>query len=92
MTWTDDLELRGLDGMDPFPGDFNSELKSWNLFQFRFEFSERQAQIDHGGDKHIAADAADEVSVRYSHNVFVRGLIMVGNSWRGYEDEKKSIL
>ena len=32
-----------------------------------FELAQRQAEIDQRGDEHVAADAADEVSVGYFH-------------------------
>src|SRR5690242_11168534 len=60
---TDYMELRGTDSMDRLFRCFESELQRRYGFEFGFQFAYRQTQIDHRGDEHIAADAADEVSV-----------------------------
>jgi hypothetical protein len=45
------------------------ELQRRDFLELGSEAIERQPQIEQRCDKHVAADAADEISVGYSHRI-----------------------
>src|SRR3990170_1569195 len=67
LLWADDVELQCANRRNGLLRGFEIELEGRDFLELRFERGEGQAEIEQGGDEHVAAHAADQVAVGYPH-------------------------